>query len=208
MFRNISSGSHRLQIYTRLDEVGEANFALYQLPSILAFHRCFWYLFRTKTNELSIHAQKIDFLEIVLAGFQKSGMVPRLEIRYRQRYLDLISNQESRQVFVTRSGIIKGIRDFLDARGYIEVETPMMQPLAGGATARPFKTHHNALGMDLFLRIAPELYLKRLIVGQLERFMINRNFRNEGISTPNPEFKCLEPPVLQRRRDSMDWTRC
>ncbi len=132
-----------------------------------------------------------------------------MEIRYRQRYLDLISNQESRQVFVTRSRIIKGIRDFLDARGYVEVETPMMQPLAGGATARPFKTHHNALGMDLFLRIAPELYLKRLIVGQLERvYEINRNFRNEGISTHhNPEFTMLEfYQSYSDYRDLMDLT--
>ena len=117
-----------------------------------------------------------------------------IEIRYRQRYLDLIANPGVREVFVTRSRIIRGIRDYLDGRGYVEVETPMMQPVAGGATARPFRTFHNAHGMPLYLRVAPELYLKRLIVGQLERvYEINRNFRNEGISTQhNPEFTMLE----------------
>jgi len=194
-FSNISSGSHRLQIYTRLDEVGEANFSLYQLLDIGDLIGVTGYLFRTKTNELSVHAQKIDFLaKSFLPLPEKWHGLSDVEIRYRQRYLDLISNHESRQVFVTRSKIIKGIRDFLDARGYIEVETPMMQPLAGGATARPFKTHHNALGMDLFLRIAPELYLKRLLVGGFEKvYELNRNFRNEGISSRhNPEFTMLE----------------
>ena len=209
-FSNISSGSHRLQVYTRLDEVGEANFSLYQLLDIGDFIGVTGYLFRTKTNELSVHAQKIDFLaKSFLPLPEKWHGLSDVEIRYRQRYLDLISNQESRQVFVTRSKIIKGIRDFLDARGYVEVETPMMQPLAGGATARPFKTHHNALGMDLFLRIAPELYLKRLIVGQLERvYEINRNFRNEGISTHhNPEFTMLEfYQSYSDYRDLMDLT--
>ena len=209
-FSNISSGSHRLQVYTRLDEVGEANFALYQLLDIGDFIGVTGYLFRTKTNELSVHAQKIDFLaKSFLPLPEKWHGLSDVEIRYRQRYLDLISNQESRQVFVTRSKIIKGIRDFLDARDYVEVETPMMQPLAGGATARPFKTHHNALGMDLFLRIAPELYLKRLIVGQLERvYEINRNFRNEGISTHhNPEFTMLEfYQSYSDYRDLMDLT--
>jgi lysyl-tRNA synthetase class 2 len=209
-FSNISNGSHRLQIYTRLDEVGEANFSLYQLLDIGDFIGVTGYLFRTKTNELSVHAQKIDFLaKSFLPLPEKWHGLSDVEIRFRQRYLDLISNQESRQVFVTRSKIIKGVRDFLDARGYIEVETPMMQPLAGGATARPFKTHHNALGMDLFLRIAPELYLKRLIVGQLERvYEINRNFRNEGISTHhNPEFTMLEfYQSYSDYRDLMDLT--
>ena len=209
-FSNISSGSHRLQIYTRLDEVGEANFALYQLLDIGDFIGVTGYLFRTKTNELSVHAKRVDFLaKSFLPLPEKWHGLSDVEIRYRQRYLDLISNQDSRQVFVTRSKIIKGIRDFLDARGYVEVETPMMQPLAGGATARPFKTHHNALGMDLFLRIAPELYLKRLIVGQLERvYEINRNFRNEGISTHhNPEFTMLEfYQSYSDFRDLMDLT--
>jgi lysyl-tRNA synthetase, class II len=194
-FCNLSSGSHRLQIYTRLDEVGATNFALYNLLDIGDFIGVEGYLFRTKTNELSVHAKKIEFLaKSFLPLPEKWHGLSDVEIRYRQRYLDLIANQESREVFVTRSNIIKETRNFLDARGYIEVETPMMQPVAGGATARPFKTHHNALDIDLYLRIAPELYLKRLIVGQLERvYEINRNFRNEGISTQhNPEFTMLE----------------
>ena len=117
-----------------------------------------------------------------------------MEQRYRQRYVDLIVNPESREVFVKRSQLVQAIREFFDARGYLEVETPMMHPIPGGAAARPFKTHHNALDMELFLRIAPELYLKRLVVGGLEKvFEINRNFRNEGISTRhNPEFTMLE----------------
>ncbi|MCI0626197.1 MAG: lysine--tRNA ligase [Acidobacteria bacterium] len=209
-FCNISSGSHRLQIYTRLDEVGEPNFALYQLLDIGDFMGVEGYLFRTKTNELSVHARKIDFLaKSFLPLPEKWHGLADVEIRYRQRYLDLIANLESRQVFVTRSKIIKEIRNFLDARGYVEVETPMMQAVAGGATARPFKTHHNALGIDLYLRVAPELYLKRLIVGQLERvYEINRNFRNEGISTHhNPEFTMVEfYQSYSDYRDLMDLT--
>jgi lysyl-tRNA synthetase class 2 len=194
-FCNISDGDHRLQIYTRLDAVGEGNFTLYGLLDIGDFIGVEGYLFRTKTNELSVHASKLDFLaKSFLPLPEKWHGLTDVEIRYRQRYLDLISNKESRNVFVTRSKIIQQIRSFLDARGYVEVETPMMQPMAGGATARPFRTHHHALDMNLYLRIAPELYLKRLIVGQLERvYEINRSFRNEGISTQhNPEFTMLE----------------
>jgi lysyl-tRNA synthetase class 2 len=209
-FCNISNGSHRLQIYVRLDEIGEANFALYSLLDIGDFIGVEGYLFRTKTGELSVHAKKVEFLaKSFLPLPEKWHGLADVEIRYRQRYLDLISNQESREVFVTRSRIIQEIRSFLDARGYIEVETPMMQPLAGGATARPFKTHHNALDVDLYLRIAPELYLKRLIVGQLERvYEINRNFRNEGISAQhNPEFTMLEfYESYSDYRDLMDLT--
>jgi lysyl-tRNA synthetase class 2 len=156
-------------IYTRLDAVGEANFALYQLLDIGDFIGVAGYLFRTKTNELSVHAQKIDFLaKSFLPLPDKWHGLSDVEIRYRQRYLDLISNQESRQVFVTRSRIIKGIRDFLDARGFIEVETPMMQPLAV-ATARPSRRITTHWGW-IFLRIAPELYL-RLIVVNWNAFM-------------------------------------
>ena len=153
------------------------------------------YLFRTRTGELSVHAEKLTFLsKILLALPEKLHGLEDVEIRYRQRYLDLIANPESQKIFVTRAKIISSLRRQLEERGFIEVETPMMQPLYGGAAARPFVTHHNTLDMDLYLRIAPELYLKRLIVGGLERvYEINRNFRNEGISTHhNPEFTMLE----------------
>jgi lysyl-tRNA synthetase class 2 len=153
------------------------------------------YVFRTKTGELSIHAGKLTFLsKILLALPEKWHGLEDVETRYRQRYLDLIANPDMRRVFITRSKVIGSLRRQLEERGYIEVETPMMQPLYGGAAARPFVTHHNAYDVDLYLRIAPELYLKRLIVGGLDRvYEINRNFRNEGVSTMhNPEFTMLE----------------
>ena len=153
------------------------------------------YLFRTRTNELTIHVDEITFLAKDLLPLpEKWHGLQDVELRYRQRYLDLTMNPKVREVFVKRARIIQSIRQFFDARGYIEVETPMMHSIAGGAAARPFVTHHNTLDMDLYLRIAPELYLKRLIVGGLERvYEINRNFRNEGISTHhNPEFTMLE----------------
>src|SRR5207248_1177419 len=153
------------------------------------------HLFRTKTNELSIWVDEIFFLAKALLPLpEKWHGLTDVELRYRQRYLDLIANEKSRQIFMTRARIIQELRRFFDARGYIEVETPMMHPIPGGAAARPFTTHHNALGIDLYLRVAPELYLKRLTVGGLERvYEINRNFRNEGISTQhNPEFTMLE----------------
>ena len=153
------------------------------------------HLFRTKTNELTIWASRLEFLAKCFVPLpEKWHGLSDVEIRYRQRYLDLIVNPDSRRVFEVRSRVLAAIRAFLNARGYLEVETPMMQPIAGGALARPFVTHHNALDMQLFLRIAPELYLKRLVVGGLERvYEINRNFRNEGISTQhNPEFTMLE----------------
>src|SRR3954463_1871713 len=132
-----------------------------------------------------------------------------VELRYRQRYVDLFTNVDSREVFVKRAKVLKALRQFFDERGFLEVETPMMQQIAGGAAARPFKTHHNALDMDLYLRIAPELYLKRLVVGGLDRvYEINRNFRNEGISTQhNPEFTMLEfYQAYSDYRDLMDLT--
>ncbi len=153
------------------------------------------HLFRTKTNELSIWASSLQFLaKCFLPLPEKWHGLQDVEVRYRQRYLDLIVNPEVRKVFETRTNTITAIRDFLKGHGFLEVETPMMQPIAGGALARPFATHHNALDMKLYLRIAPELYLKRLTVGGIERvFEINRNFRNEGISTQhNPEFTMLE----------------
>ena len=152
-------------------------------------------MFRTRTGELTIHVERLTFLaKAMLSLPEKFHGLTDVEIRYRQRYVDLFTNIDSREVFVKRAKVLRSIRQFFDERGYLEVETPMMQPIAGGAAARPFRTHHNTLDMDLFLRIAPELYLKRLTVGGLDRvYEINRNFRNEGISTQhNPEFTMLE----------------
>ncbi|MFI5173916.1 MAG: lysine--tRNA ligase [Terriglobia bacterium] len=194
-FAHLSDGSKRLQIYVRMDAVGEENFKLFQLFDIGDLIGVEGYLFRTKTNELTVHVEKCLLLaKAFLPLPEKWHGLSDVEIRYRQRYLDLIATPEVRETFVRRSQIIRFIRRFFDTRGYVEVETPMMQPMAGGALARPFITHHNALDIDLYLRIAPELYLKRLIVGGLNRvYEINRNFRNEGISTKhNPEFTMLE----------------
>ncbi len=152
-------------------------------------------LFKTKTGEPSLDASRLYMITKSLRPLpEKFHGLTDVETRYRQRYVDLIVNPEVRDTFRKRGEIIRLIRDFLTERGFMEVETPMMQPVPGGATAKPFKTHHNALDMDLFLRIAPELYLKRLLVGGFERvFEINRNFRNEGLSTRhNPEFTMLE----------------
>src|SRR4029077_10280733 len=152
-------------------------------------------LFRTRTGELSVKVSSLRLLSKSLRPLpEKFHGLADQEQKYRQRYLDLITNPESQRVFKARSRIIQTIREFFVARGYLEVETPMMQPIPGGAAARPFVTHHNALDMELYLRIAPELYLKRLVVGGIEKvFEINRNFRNEGISTRhNPEFTMLE----------------
>ncbi len=174
---------------------GERDYQLFKLLDIGDIVGVEGYLFRTRTGELSVHAEKLEFLsKTLLAMPEKWHGLEDVEIRYRQRYLDLIANPEVRKVFVTRARIISSLRRQLEARGFIEVETPMMQPLYGGAAARPFVTHHNTLDIDLYLRIAPELYLKRLIVGGLERvYEINRNFRNEGLSTQhNPEFTMLE----------------
>jgi lysyl-tRNA synthetase, class II len=152
-------------------------------------------LFRTKTNELSVRAERIVLLTKSLRPLpDKWHGIADTEMRYRRRYVDLIMNEESRRVFETRSAIVRYLRAFLDSRGFLEVETPMLHPIPGGAAARPFKTHHNALDIGMYLRIAPELYLKRLTVGGFERvYEINRNFRNEGVSTQhNPEFTMLE----------------
>ncbi len=194
-FAHLSSGEEKLQLYIKRDEVGPETYELFNLLDIGDFIGVEGYLFRTKTNELTVHVTSLQFLSKSLLPLpEKWHGLTDVEIRYRQRYLDLIVNREVREIFIKRGQIIKELRNYFDQRGYIEVETPMMQPISGGATAKPFKTHHNALDMDLFLRIAPELYLKRLIVGQLERvYEINRNFRNEGISTKhNPEFTMLE----------------
>src|ERR1041385_2823440 len=192
---HLMQSAERLQVYVRKDAVSEADYALYERLDLGDIGGVEGYLFITRTGELSVHAEKLTFLsKILLAMPEKWHGLEDVEIRYRQRYLDLIANPDNQRIFVTRAKIIASLRRQLEANRFIEVETPMMQPLYGGANARPFVTHHNTLDMDLYLRIAPELYLKRLIVGGLERvYEINKNFRNEGISTQhNPEFTMLE----------------
>lgn len=194
-FATLQQGGERLQIYVRLDAVGEQGFALYKLLDLGDHIGVSGYLFRTRTGELTVHVESLTFLsKAMLAMPEKFHGLADVELRYRQRYVDLFSNLDSREVFVKRAKVLRALRTFFDSRGYLEVETPMMQQVAGGAAARPFRTHHNALDQDLFLRIAPELYLKRLVVGGLDRvYEINRNFRNEGVSTQhNPEFTMLE----------------
>jgi len=194
-FAHLQQGGKRLQIYTKLDFVGEKGFALYKLLDLGDHIGVSGYLFRTRTGELTIHVEEITFLSKDLLPLpEKWHGLQDVELRYRQRYVDMVVNQDVREVFVKRSKIVQSMRRFFDSRGYVEVETPMMQQIAGGAAARPFVTHHNTLDVDLYLRIAPELYLKRLVVGGLDRvYEINRNFRNEGMSTQhNPEFTMLE----------------
>jgi len=194
-FAHLQQGGQKLQIYVKKDAVGEKGFDLYKLLDLGDHIGVSGYLFRTRTGELTVHVEEITFLSKDLLPLpEKWHGLTDVELRYRQRYVDLIMNPEVREVFLKRSRLVQSMRRFLDAQGFIEVETPMMQPIPGGAVARPFVTHHNTLDMDLYLRIAPELYLKRLTVGGLDRvYEINRNFRNEGLGWRwNPEFTMLE----------------
>ncbi len=195
VFLDLSDGGARLQVFARRGDLDDASRELLEDLDLGDYLLAEGPLRRTRSGELSIFAERLTLLAKALRPLpEKWHGLADLEARHRQRYLDLVANPESRRVFEIRARIVSGIRRFLDARGFLEVETPMMQPVPGGAMARPFVTHHNALDIELYLRIAPELYLKRLLVGGLHRvYEINRNFRNEGISTQhNPEFTMLE----------------
>jgi lysyl-tRNA synthetase class 2 len=199
-FAHVQDSSGKIQIYLKRDVLGERHKLLKKLDigDIIGIRGR---LFRTKTNELTVEVEQFELLTKSVRPLpEKWHGLKDVETRYRQRYVDLIVNPEVRENFAKRSVIIKGVRDFLETKGFIEVETPMMHQIPGGATARPFKTHHNALDIDLYLRIAPELYLKRLLVGGYERvYELNKNFRNEGISTKhNPEFSMLEFYIAYR----------
>jgi lysyl-tRNA synthetase class 2 len=194
-FAQLKDGTGQIQVYVRKDRVSPEEFQVFKLMDVGDFLGVKGQLFRTRTGELTILAETVKLLSKSQRPLpEKWHGLTDVETRYRQRYIDLIVNDQVREVFIARSRIIESIRAFFVAKDFLEVETPMMQPIPGGATARPFKTFHNALGMNLYLRVAPELYLKRLVVGGFERvFEINRNFRNEGISVRhNPEFTMLE----------------
>jgi lysyl-tRNA synthetase class 2 len=194
-FCHLQQDGKRLQIYVKKDAVGDQGFELYKLLDLGDHIGVSGYLFRTRTGELTIHVEEITFLSKDLLPLpEKFHGLTDVELRYRQRYVDLVMNPEVREVFLKRSKLVHSLRHTMEAHGFVEVETPMMQPIAGGAVARPFVTHHNTLDMDLYLRIAPELYLKRLVVGGFDRvYEINRNFRNEGLGWRwNPEFTMLE----------------
>jgi len=194
-FCHLQQDGKRLQIYVKKDAVGDKGFDLYKLLDLGDHIGVSGYLFRTRTGELTIHVEEITFLSKDLLPLpEKFHGLTDVEMRYRQRYVDLVVNPEVREVFLKRSKLVQSLRRTLESHGFIEVETPMMQPIAGGAVARPFVTHHNTLDMDLYLRIAPELYLKRLVVGGFDRvYEVNRNFRNEGLGWRwNPEFTMLE----------------
>jgi lysyl-tRNA synthetase class 2 len=208
-FCHLQQEGRRLQIYVKKDAVGDVGFELYKLLDLGDHIGVSGYLFRTRTGELTVHVEEIAFLSKDLlplpagkaidsdpssGGPKKWNELTDVELRYRQRYVDLVVNPEVREVFLKRSKLVQSLRRTMEAHGFVEVETPMMQPIAGGAVARPFVTHHNTLDMDLYLRIAPELYLKRLVVGGFDRvYEINRNFRNEGLGWRwNPEFTMLE----------------
>ncbi|MEM7052423.1 MAG: lysine--tRNA ligase [Acidobacteriota bacterium] len=195
VFADLADGRGKLQLFLRLNKVGEATLQVFENLDLGDLVGAAGTLLRTRTGELSLLVEELVMLAKGLRPLpEKWHGLTDVEARYRQRYLDLLVNPESMRVFEVRAALVRGIREFLDARGFLEVETPMMQTLAGGAAARPFRTHHNALDLELFLRVAPELFLKRLVVGGMHRvYEINRNFRNEGISTRhNPEFTMLE----------------
>jgi lysyl-tRNA synthetase class 2 len=208
-FAHLQGAGTRLQIYVKRDVAPEA-FRLFELMDMGDLIGVSGHLFRTKTGELTVWVDQLTLLAKALLPLpEKWHGLADIETRYRQRYLDLIVNAHAREIFARRAAILRELRSFFDARGYTEVETPMMQSIAGGAAARPFVTHHNTYDVDLYLRIAPELYLKRLVVGGLERvYEINRNFRNEGVSTEhNPEFTMLEfYQAYSDYRDLMDLT--
>jgi lysyl-tRNA synthetase, class II len=207
-FGKIADRTGQIQLYVQQDALGPGYEAFkgWDIGDVIGASGV---LFRTRTGELSVRAESLRLLVKSLRPLpDKWHGLADTETRYRQRYVDLIVSETSRNVFRTRARIVRYLRDFLDALDFLEVETPMMQPIPGGATARPFRTHHNALDLDMYLRIAPELYLKRLVVGGFERvYEINRNFRNEGLSTQhNPEFTMLELYLAYADyRDLMDW---
>ncbi len=209
-FIQLQDRKGRVQVYVKKDEIGETAFASFETFDIGDIVGVEGYPFRTKTGELSLHAHSIRLLvKSLLPLPEKFHGLTDVETRYRQRYVDLIVNPESREIFIKRSRIVNLIRNFMTERDFLEVETPMMHQIPGGATARPFITHHNTLDMELYLRVAPELYLKRLVVGGLDRvFEINRNFRNEGISVRhNPEFTMMEfYQAYATYEDLMDFT--
>ena len=194
-FVRFKDGSDQLQIYLQKNSLGDETYSLFKKLDIGDFIGVKGPLFQTRTGEWTLLAKEFRLISKAVRPLpEKFHGIKDPEKRYRQRYLDLITNEETRQIFIKRSKIVASMRRFFEEKGFMEVETPMMQPLAGGAEATPFKTWHNALGMELFLRIAPELYLKRLVVGGFEKvFEINRNFRNEGVSARhNPEFTMVE----------------
>src|SRR5437016_1333331 len=193
-FAHLMDYTGRIQLYARADRLGD-DYARFTDLDLGDFIGVTGEMFRTRTGELTVNVKAWSFLAKALRPLpEKWHGLKDVETRYRQRYVDLVVNADVRAIFLLRARLVAALRRFLDARGFLEVETPMMQPIPGGAIARPFKTHHHALDMDLYLRIAPELYLKRLVVGGFERvYEINRNFRNEGVSTQhNPEFTMLE----------------
>jgi lysyl-tRNA synthetase class 2 len=209
-FATLQDGTGRVQIYVTRDSVGEEVYAAFKHWDLGDIVACEGHLFKTRTGELSIHATSVRLLTKSLRPMpDKFHGIHDQEVKYRQRYVDLMTDEDARKRFIARSRAITGIRDFMVQHHFLEVETPMLHPIPGGANARPFTTHHNALDQEMFLRIAPELYLKRLIVGGFERvFEINRNFRNEGISVRhNPEFTMMEfYAAYWNYRDLMDFT--